>query len=94
MQRFRSGPHIVEAVQITARIFDALHPRPKHIAGLIYDPTGPVIHVPTREGVKVGKIGDWIVKGPHGQLEIFNPDLFAATFEPVTATVLRFERRG
>jgi hypothetical protein len=39
MPLFRKKPVTIEAVQLTASTFDAPHPNPEHIAGVIYDPS-------------------------------------------------------
>lgn len=42
------------------------------------------IAIPTREGVMRADIGDWIIRGVKGELYPCKPDIFAATYEPVS----------
>lgn len=39
---------------------------------------------PNGEAVHVADCGDWIIKGVKGELYPCKPDIFAATYEPVT----------
>jgi hypothetical protein len=93
MQKFRSKSDIVEAVQITESTFDAPHPNPEHVPGPIYDPLRRVVLIKTPLGLKTGVVGDWIIRGPHNWITICKSDVFARTYEPLSATVLRFESR-
>ncbi len=40
--------------------------------------------IATLEGVFRGEVGDWIILGLAGELYSCKPDIFAATYEPVT----------
>lgn len=44
----------------------------------------PVIEIPTPEGVMTASAGDWIIKGVQGEFYPCKPDIFEATYEPVT----------
>ena len=50
-------------------------------------PTRVVGHVEiaTLEGVMRGDVGDWIIKGVQGEFYPCKPDIFAATYEEVSA---------
>lgn len=41
--------------------------------------------IATLEGVMRAEVGDWIIRGVKGELYPCKPDIFAATYEPVTA---------
>jgi Dephospho-CoA kinase len=43
------------------------------------------ISIPTLEGVMTARHGDWIAKGPKGEYWAIKPDIFRATYAPVTA---------
>ena len=43
----------------------------------------PRILVPTLEGDLTARVGDWIVKGPHGEFWPVKGAIFAETYEPV-----------
>jgi len=42
------------------------------------------LRIPTLEGLMLGREGDWIIKGVKGELYPCKPDIFVATYEPVT----------
>jgi hypothetical protein len=86
MNKYRKKPVVIEAVQLTDSTFDAPHPNPEHIAGLIYDPIQRAAYVPTLEGTMKARIGDWIIRGVQGELYPCKPDIFAATYDPVEET--------
>lgn len=93
MRMFRSGPDVVEAVQITNATFDAPYPNPQHIPGALYDPIRRVVKIDTPQGLTTGSVGDWIIRAPSGRLSICKSDVFARMHEPAPATVLPFHRR-
>ncbi len=83
MPRFRKKPVEIEAVQITDATFDAPHPNPEHIQGVIYDPQARCVRIRTLEGEMCGFVGDWIIRGVKGELYPCKPDIFAATYDEV-----------
>lgn len=44
----------------------------------------PFVEIPTMEGVMRAGLGDWIITGVKGERYPCKPDIFAATYEPVT----------
>lgn len=44
---------------------------------------GGVLRIPTLEGVMEAQPGDWVVRGPKGELYICKPDIFADIYEVV-----------
>jgi hypothetical protein len=42
------------------------------------------VSIKTLEGTMRGNVGDWIIQGVTGELYPCKPDIFAATYEPVT----------
>ncbi len=83
MKKYRKKPIVIRAVQITEKTFSDPHPNPEHILGIIYDPIKNVVHINTPEGVMVGKIGDWIIRGIKGEFYPCKSDIFKATYEEV-----------
>lgn len=83
MAKFRKKPVVIEATQITANTFDAPHPNPEHIIGVIYDPERRCAFIDTLEGRMRANIGDWIIHGVKGELYPCKPDIFEATYEAV-----------
>lgn len=43
------------------------------------------IMIKTLEGEMRADVGDWVIKGVKGELYPCNPDIFAATYDPVEA---------
>lgn len=43
-----------------------------------------VMKIKTLEGVMTAQQGDWIIKGVKGEIYPCKPDIFEATYEPVT----------
>lgn len=39
--------------------------------------------VPSLEGPHLGRVGDWVLKGTHGEFWVVRGDIFAETYEPV-----------
>lgn len=82
MSKYRKIPRIIDAVQITPSTFDAPHPNPEHVPGVMYDPVNRCAYVKTLEGIMTGNIGDWIITGVEGEKYFCKPSVFAATYEP------------
>lgn len=82
MPKFRKKPVVIVAVQVTDSTFDAPHPNPEHIVGVLYDPQERCAYIDTLEGRMRADIGDWIIRGVKGELYPCKPDIFAATYEP------------
>jgi len=51
------------------------------------DPDNPVLKIPTLEGTMTAKVGDYIIKGVHGEFYPCKPDIFEETYEPSGAQV-------
>lgn len=45
---------------------------------------GTLIKIETLEGVMTARRDDWIIKGVQGEIYPCKPDIFEATYEPVT----------
>ena len=83
MKKFRKLPVVIEAIQITEETFSRPHPHPEHILGLVYDPMKKEVRIKTLEGMMIGNIGDWIIKGVNGEFYPCKPDIFEKTYEEV-----------
>jgi len=81
MKHFRKKPVVIEASRITDSTFDAPHPNPEHIPGVIYDPRLRCAYIRTLEGEMRADNGDWIIRGIKGELYPCKPDIFEATYE-------------
>lgn len=83
--RFRKKPVVIEAVQYlgnnseeVCRVLGMEHG--KHVR---WTETGGMLIV-TLEGDMLARVDDWIIKGVKGEFYPCKPDIFAATYEPVT----------
>ena len=70
----------VQAVQITFSTFDAPHPNPEHIIGVIYDPRtlSAVVRINEHGDVARASLGDWIVTDADGLRYVLSNDSFIA----------------
>jgi hypothetical protein len=84
--KFRKKPVVIEAVQVTDATFDAPHPNPEHLVGVVYDPKRRCAFITTLEGTMRADLGDWIIRGVKNELYPCKPDVFEATYEAVTET--------
>ena len=90
MPKFRKKPVVIEAVQLR---WDTWGEMCEHAnVGRMEDlkPQGRQdgekigLDIPTLEGVMRADEGDWIIRGVKGELYPCKPDIFEATYEPVT----------
>lgn len=96
MPNFRKKPVEIEAFPVQDAIDCAAHDwralppwlrdayEGRNTAGvktIVFTPTE--VHISTLEGVMVGQIGDWIIRGVQGELYPCKPDIFEATYDPV-----------
>lgn len=88
MPQFRKKPVVIEALQFDMpydwlgepwRSF--LHPTD---AGKVYQVSETRLAIETLEGKMFAEKGDWIIRGVKGELYPCKPDIFAATYEPVS----------
>jgi len=86
MSKWRKRPIVIEAVQITDSTFDAPHPNPEHVRGVIYNPHWRYAEVRALEGVMTGHIGDWIITDADGVVSLCKGSIFIRTYEPLTET--------
>lgn len=82
MAKFRKKPVVIEAVQY--------QPGERLPEGVLLgctecgNPLTFVPHVHTLEGTMMVSPGDWIVTGVKGERYPCKPDIFAATYDPVS----------
>lgn len=95
--KYRKKPVVIEAFQMTeARRWDNSEwPNWLHLAwnnkfgemgALWCDPEPPhtYLHITTLEGNMNVMWGDWIIQGVKGEIYPCKPDIFEATYDPVT----------
>lgn len=80
MPTFRKKPVVIEARQWTGSnavdLLDWIKPTATQ--------EGSELIIPTMEGDHFASIGDWIIKGVHGEFYPCKPDIFEKTYEAVT----------
>lgn len=92
MPRFTKKPVTVEAVQWTGRnlreVIDltGLHPSAKGWTWGEYERVVEKygLKIFTLEGAMPASVGDWIIKGVKGECYPCKPDIFEATYDPVS----------
>lgn len=87
MGLFRKKP-----VEVEARYFDGSHYAADHLYAWMgnrgrFAKEGHfgTLTIPTLEGDMIASRGDWIIKGVKGEFYPCKPDIFAATYEPVSS---------
>ena len=79
--KFRKKPVVIDAEQY----LEGDHPLPFVEEGVLsYDEDERKQFIHTLEGPLWVTHGDWIIKGVKGEFYPCKPDIFAATYEPVT----------
>lgn len=92
--KYRKKPVVIEAIQITDSTFDAPHPNPEHLSGVIYYPETRTASVETLEGVMTGSFGDWIITGVEGERYFCKPHIFAMTYEKAEESIEDVDAQG
>jgi len=46
-----------------------------------HDPGHPVLQIETLEGTMIANVGDYVIKGIHGEFYPSKPDVFKATYD-------------
>lgn len=83
MTKYRNKPVVIEAVRFTDETKDMVFNfitctcSPRNRNG------EPVIIIQTLEGDMTAEIGDWIIKGVHGEFYPIKADIFEETYELV-----------
>ena len=87
MKKYRKKPVVIEAIQFvdtTERIGEIQ----EFMGGITIrvdyaDKNNPIIKIETLEGVMDASVGDYIIKGVHGEFYPCKPDIFEKTYEEV-----------
>lgn len=83
--KFRKKPVVIEAVQYSGRNAEECckfmgTALPETDASQV----GCPMHIHTLEGTMLASPGDWIIRGVKGECYPCKPDIFAATYEPLS----------
>jgi hypothetical protein len=97
-QTFRKLPVEIQAIQWTGsnigdvRAFMRTGPAPTepvHVntlsAGMHFTNADDLVGIQTLEGLVVASLDDWIIRGVKGEFYPRKPDIFVATYEPVSS---------
>ncbi len=83
MPKFRKKPVVIEAWLFDGT-YESTEPyRSESRCRWFLEPR-PCLEIPTMEGVMTGEVGDWIIRGIKGEFYPCKPDIFEATYEPVS----------
>jgi len=89
--KFRKKPVVIEAVRLPLSTdligwgrLAAFMGTGDHWRVVDVSPRGHGISINTLEGTMTANPGDWIIKGVKGEFYPCKPDIFEATYEPVT----------
>ncbi len=87
MMKFRKLPVVVDAVQWNGSNLDELLAWGAPVTPLTMTPDALVIDTledgPDSQVRHVASLGDWIIRGVHGEFYPCKPDIFALTYEGV-----------
>jgi hypothetical protein len=96
VEKFRKIPVVIEAMQVPRMLGSAGQPELFDVARDVAAWCGgeldqvspshrPEIFIKTLEGIMCASPGDWIIRGIKGEFYPCKPDIFAATYEAVSA---------
>lgn len=88
VKQYRKMPVVIEAWQVTDEIANSKSIG-KWVGGesIIYHSKG--FSIKTLEGDMQANVGDYIIKGVKGEFYPCKPDIFAATYEPVSPKTIK-----
>jgi hypothetical protein len=88
--KFRKKPIVIDAIPVSEAVASSMAnwaALPSWLSeayeqgNIVFTPTN--IHITTLEGVMVGQLGDWVLRGVKGELYPCRGDIFEATYEKV-----------
>jgi len=83
MAKYRKKPVIIEAMQFREENKDRVFNFVTCNRAADFEGGSPILNIQTLEGIMTTRIGDWVIKGVHGEFYPCKPDIFAATYEAV-----------
>jgi hypothetical protein len=84
IKKFRKKPVVIEAIQYTGHNGRELGQwsNDKVLQSPVLEPDA-YVQIKTLEGIMIGNINDWIIKGVNGEFYPCKPDIFEKTYEEV-----------
>ena len=83
MPRFRKKPVEIDAIRWTGQNYSEVCAFVGQEVETI-ERKKVLLVIATLEGTMLASPGDWIVRGAPGEFCVYKPDIFDATYEPVT----------
>lgn len=85
MPIFRKKPVCIEARQWDGSLAEAhVIQEWSNVATVGTSPDGVRLEIATLEGIHKASPGDWIIRGVKGEFYPCKPDIFSATYDPVS----------
>jgi hypothetical protein len=84
MPQFRKKPVVVEAMQFTEDSKNQVFNFVRCSCHADFIDGKPVLKIETLEGSMTASLGDWVIKGIKNEFYPCKPDIFEATYEPVS----------
>lgn len=84
IMKYRKKPVVIEAEQFTDENKNRAYNFVRCTCSTDFEDGKPILKIQTLEGVMTARLGDWIIKGVNGEFYPCKPDIFAATYEPVS----------
>ena len=78
--KYTKKPVTIEAIQWTGDNVDEMY---SFIKNYDFSFSGKELNIKTLEGVMTASIGDYIIKGVHGEYYSCKPDIFEETYQAV-----------
>ncbi len=86
MAKFRKKPVVIEAIEFTDRMYNAVDPCPEGVEYVTAKgEVAPSHIIKTLEGSMKVSVGDFIITGVKGERYPCKPDIFKATYNPAEA---------
>ncbi|MGQ2287188.1 hypothetical protein ACT5YT_08075 [Leuconostoc suionicum] len=87
MTKYQKKPVVVEAIQFDDKAETIIELQEKFgidpVRVSYKDPDNPILIIETLEGEMRGSVGDYIIRGIHGELYPCKPDIFEETYTKV-----------
>jgi len=91
MKPYTKRPITIYAHRLAYEDFTDDHPNPNLIKGVTYYPKQMEAAIPTLEGTMFARVGDWIVKGIHGELYPVKHEIFMDSYDPAVPVDPEFD---
>ena len=83
IKKYQKKPVVIEAIQFKDDVdtITNISKFMQHDFSIDYsNKDNPTLKIPTLEGVMTASVGDYIIKGVHGEFYLCEPDIFKETY--------------